>query len=39
MRLKEPDAELLRAQGFSVRPDRVVEWIVTTDVTRELLLS
>jgi hypothetical protein len=39
MRLKEPDAELLRAHGFSVRPDRVVEWIVTTDVTRELLLS
>jgi hypothetical protein len=39
MRLTEPDSAILRAHGFTVRPDRVVEWIVVKEVTRELLLG
>lgn len=37
--LHSKDAEALRAQGFTIRDDRIVEWTVLPDVGLELLLG
>lgn len=39
MRLSKKDAETLRVNGFNIRPDRIVEWIARSDLTRQLLLG
>jgi len=39
MRLSDKDAETLRTHGFDIRPDRIVEWIARSDLTRQLLLG
>lgn len=39
MRLSKDQAEVLRKQGFKIRDDRIVEWIVRSEWTRELLLG
>lgn len=35
MKLSKKDAATLKAQGFNVRADRVVEWIIQNDCTWE----
>jgi hypothetical protein len=37
-KLHDLDAEALRSRGFSIRPDKIVEWIVL-DVRAKLLLG
>ena len=39
MKLSKKDAETLRTHGFNVRHDRIVEWIVRPDWTRNLLFG
>jgi hypothetical protein len=39
MRLSQKDADTLRAHGFTIRRDRIVEWIVRPELTRALLLG
>ena len=39
MKLSKRDAETLQAHGFTIRADRIVEWIVRPDWTPSLLLG
>lgn len=38
-RLSDKDADALRAQGFQIKPDNIVEWLALPEQPRQLLLG